>query len=187
MCLKNLLLDYNENSEEISKWVSLKGEIKYKEYAHFLVKNNISLTWKNLDDLFRYDKRLLSNLFTYMSTFEEFLRAKIWENTHKQFDELNDDYIGSEIKQVYKIYSNKECKEADIEFINNNYDCLRELRNAISHNKILINRKFSNMSLEETINVFCKCLPYVYQKGFTSSIKKCSNKLNLDEKIIIKI
>lgn len=73
MYLKNFIIDYDNNIKEIEKWVSLKSEEKYIEYAKILVKNGVKdISWKQLDDYFRYGKRLLFNLFSIFQCLKNF-------------------------------------------------------------------------------------------------------------------
>ena len=57
--LKDRIIDYDANKEEADRWLNLKGIAKYEQFADILDENNIEITWKNIDDLVRYDKRLL--------------------------------------------------------------------------------------------------------------------------------
>ena len=60
--LKDRIIDYDANKEEADRWLNLKGIAKYEQFADILDENNIEITWKNIDDLVRYDKRLLINI-----------------------------------------------------------------------------------------------------------------------------
>lgn len=69
MSAKEKIIDYTEHSAEIEKWLALKGETKYLRFAELLTKNGISVEWQTLKDTYRYDKRLLVNIFKYLSFF----------------------------------------------------------------------------------------------------------------------
>ena len=45
MTLNEKIIDYNENVEEIKKWVSLKGEKKYLQYVDLLESKNIEISY----------------------------------------------------------------------------------------------------------------------------------------------
>ena len=67
---RDFIIDYDENRKDIEKWLSIKCEQKYRRFAELLKENGIETTWKNISELYRYDKRLLFNAFRYIS-FEE--------------------------------------------------------------------------------------------------------------------
>ena len=68
MSAKEIIIDYEEHSNEIEKWLALKGETKYMRFVTLLQTNNVSVEWEVLRDTYRYDKRLLVNLFKYFSS-----------------------------------------------------------------------------------------------------------------------
>lgn len=92
MFKKEEIIDYNEHSLEIERWVELKGEQKYLEFIKLLKDNRINVKWDVLKDTYRYDKRLLINIFKYLSFYEEFLRAQLWnsdsKNSYKSLEKL---------------------------------------------------------------------------------------------------
>lgn len=65
MSYKDEIIDYNLHQEEINKWIMLKGEQKYMRFVALLKQNNVNVKWNTLRDTYRYDKRLLVNLFKY--------------------------------------------------------------------------------------------------------------------------
>lgn len=83
MLIEEEIVDYQEHKQEIDKWILLKGEKKYLEFIKVLKDQGLEITWKKLDDTFRYDKRLLINLFKYLSFFEDYLRAIVWNYSNK--------------------------------------------------------------------------------------------------------
>ena len=90
MSYKDEIIDYNLHQEEINKWIMLKGEQKYMRFVALLKQNNVNVKWNTLRDTYRYDKRLLVNLFKYLSFFEEFLRAQIWNASSKQYKNVEE-------------------------------------------------------------------------------------------------
>ena len=60
-----------------------------------------------------------------------------------------------------------------------------EIRNSVAHSKILLGNKFDNMDLNYTLSRFKELLPDSYEKGFKTSISKCSENLELMPKILL--
>lgn len=85
--LRDFITDYDENREDIEKWLSIKCEQKYRRFAELLKENGIETTWKNISELYRYDKRLLFNAFRYISFEEEYLRARAVRSSEDQEQE----------------------------------------------------------------------------------------------------
>lgn len=74
---REFISDYDENKDEIEYWLSIKCVQKYRRFAQLLQDKGIERTWKNVSGLYRYDKRLLFNIFRYISFEEEYLRASV--------------------------------------------------------------------------------------------------------------
>jgi hypothetical protein len=72
-----MITDYERYQDEIEQWIAFKGEHKYLEYATILSRHEMTLTWKHISILYRYNKGLIFNLFKYISFFEEYLRATL--------------------------------------------------------------------------------------------------------------
>ena len=66
--IKERVVDYIQNKKEVDKWIALKGECKYEEFANILEAKGISCNWSALDNLARYDKRLLINVTKHAFT-----------------------------------------------------------------------------------------------------------------------
>lgn len=174
MIEKNII-DYEENKKDIQKWLNLKGEQKYLEFSNLLLKSNIECNWKNLDNLYRYDKRLLINLFKYMCPFEEYIRALLWRTKSYSYNKLKVNlrklisYLTNDILQI----NESEKKQ------------ILKLRNTISHNNIVIQMECDGHKYKDLIKNFYKFLPEVYKKGFEKDIKDCEKGLNINKKFLV--
>lgn len=187
MSIKDKIIDYNFQKEDADYWLEIKGEQKYLEFVKLLEDTKIPIKWESLDALFRYDKRLLINCFKYLSFYEEFLRAQIWNISQVNYKRLENKCLLEVIEEVInlegKIISNKfnlQCLKVNKIYIN-------YLRNRVMHNKIILNSIKDKKGISEILTVFQDCLPESYKNGFTSDINDCCKGLNLDEKLIIKI
>lgn len=187
MQIEKEIVDYQDNKKEIDKWVSLKGEKKYLEFMKVFKEKDIPFTWKKLDDTFRYDKRLLINLFKYLSFFEDYLRAIVWNYSNKTYKKIEDSYLKEAIDEVLSIADSLDIKGFDINKLKENKPYINELRNRVSHNKIIINSHEDGKDYKYMINAFGKTLPINYQAGFIKDINNCLNKLELDSEITVKI
>ena len=48
MEIRKLIVDYEEDKQEIEKWLIVKGERKYLEFVKILQERNIEVSWKNI-------------------------------------------------------------------------------------------------------------------------------------------
>lgn len=184
MSIRNEIIDYNLFSDDIEHWLSLKGEAKYNQYLNLLISNKIECTWKNLDDVVRYDKRLLINTFKYLSFFEDYLRALIWNISSSTFDELNQSYFKDVIDGVLKY---KDQINEDFTDLESGKDIINQLRNTVSHNKIMLEFDYESCNLKNALMIFKNALPIDYQNNFIKDINHCSKKLSIDSKMIIEL
>lgn len=185
MLIEEEIVDYQEHKQEIDKWISLKGEKKYLEFIKVLKDQGIEITWKKLDDTFRYDKRLLINLFKYLSFFEDYLRAIVWNYSNKTYKKIEGSYLKEVIEEVLSIADSLDIKGFDINKLKENKTYINELRNRVSHNKIIINSGIDGKDYKEMINAFKETLPVDYQKGFIKDINNCSKGLLIDNSLAI--
>ena len=186
MEIENRIIDYKSNQVEIEKWALLKGEQKYLQFIEILEKKGIPCTWKNVDDLVRYDKRLLINLFKYMSAFEDVIRAVAWNKLNLEYKELEESLIWQTIDKLATVGS-VDKGFINIEYIINNKTNINKLRRMISHNKIMILNEGKETDLKVLLLMFKEALPKAYQDGYVNDINACAKRLNLDEKVVIKI
>lgn len=182
---KEEIVDYQEHKQEIDKWISLKGEKKYLEFIKVLKNQGLEITWKKLDDAFRYDKRLLINLFKYLSFFEDYLRAIVWNYGNKTYKKLEDSYLKDVIDEVLSIADSLDIKGFNINKLEENKHYINELRNRVSHNKIIITSGIDGKDYKEMINAFKETLPVDYQTGFIKDINNCSKGLLIDNSLAI--
>ncbi|WP_412031691.1 hypothetical protein [Metamycoplasma buccale] len=179
----NNILDRNSHKDEIQEFIELKGESKLNEFVEILKTNNELCSWKYVLDLYRYDKRLLINIFKYLSFFEEFLISQLKLENYKK--------CKMSMKSIMEeIINNKtiiEYNDFDNIFFKNNYEALNKLRNNVCHNKIIINVTYKNQNINKILEIFKNILPQNYRKGFVSDINKCKKGLNLPDSLVVKI
>lgn len=181
------IIDYAIYSEEIEKWLALKGETKYMRFASILNANGIVVKWNVLKDTYRYDKRLLVNIFKYLSFFEEFLRAQIWNISQISYNKLEGAFLAEIMNEVLKFQGEVYYAGFSIDTLEENRDYINYLRNRVSHNKILLESKKDSCNLQDLLVKFKLTLPTSYQMGFIKDINGCTQKLNVPNVIIIKI
>lgn len=187
MPAKELIIDYDEHCAEIEKWIALKGEIKYLRFADLLRTNNVTVEWCFLRDTYRYDKRLLINIFKYCSFFEEFLRAQIWNISQANYKKLESAYLDDAIEEIIKSKNLITTVDFSVDTLEKNQDIINYLRNRASHNKIILESKKNGLAIEDLLTAFKETLPENYQPGFITDINKCTSKLNIPGKLIIKL
>ena len=186
MKIESEIIDYQENKNEIDKWLNIKGEIKYLEFVKILKTNNIDRTWETVSNLYRYDKRLQINLFKYMSFFEEYIRAKLWNSgSFEQYEDLNEKCMGKLIDYLCKNegllqnYFNNISKEQ--------LENVRKIRNTISHNDIVIKAQSDGNDYKQLINDFYLALPQEYKSGFKKDINNCAKHLQVPQCFVVNL
>ena len=187
MSAREKIIDYYEYSEEIETWLALKGETKYLRFAELLTKNGIPVKWQTLKDTYRYDKRLLVNVFKYLSFFEEFLRAQIWNINKSSYKKIEKRFLSEVIDEIFTIKDKIDYSGFLIVALEQNKNTINYLRNRVAHNKIILESERDGKNLIDILNAFKSCLPESYQLGFASDINKCVRKLNVPSKLLIYI
>ncbi len=187
MSLEKKIVDYDTYKQEIEHWLELKGETKYLEFVKILEEHHIKITWETLKDTYRYDKRLLVNCFKYLSFYEEFLRAQIWNISQDSYNSLAEEYLKKIIDEVIKNEATILYKEFDIQCLKENKEYINLLRNQVSHNKIILNIQRNNKDIKDILIAFRDCLPKSYQKGYVNDINNCCKGLKLSKDIIIEL
>ena len=162
MTLNEKIIDYNENVEEIKKWVSLKGEKKYLQYVDLLESKNIEIRWRTLDDTFRYDKRLLFNIFKYFSFFEDYLRAIVWNCSEIVYKRLESSDFKDVVEEIIKDSDKYKGCNLNLDYLVKNYTYINYLRNCVCHNKIILTSRKDDKDLKEMLTLFKECLPSDY-------------------------
>lgn len=183
---KEQKIDYND--KEISKWIEVKGKQKYLEFEGILQKASVEVTWDVLKDTYRYDKRLLINIFKYLSFYEEFLRAQLWNTNqlilYKSLEKLCIRQMAQEI--INQAISLKRYSISD-DFFKQNFEYVNYLRNRVAHNKIMLSSLYKGKNLLDILNIFFDCMPCDYRAGFKTDINTCKIRLNVPAALCITI
>lgn len=185
MSIAEEIVDYSEHKAEVDKWIHLKGEQKYLQFAGILKKHDQPVTWQNISELYRYDKRLLINLFQYLSFFEEYLRALVWNASEEKYNTLSNDYLKDAMDMVIELKDSVACETGFMDRLIANRDYINGLRNRVSHNKIMLNYVKDGKTLGDMIILFKESLPVEYQKGFAKDINSCAKGLRISDLLIV--
>ena len=176
---EKFITDYEENRDDIEKWMSVKCEQKYRRFADLLKKNGIETTWINITDLYRYDKRLLFNAFRYISFEEEYLRARAVrssEDPENEYEKLQGKSLSGLIIELSSLGLIDSSEKKIL-------DSVRKLRNAVSHNKILLEQK----GIKGCFAALYRALPVDYRGRFAEEIEKCRYGLEVSETFAIDV
>lgn len=185
MSIELKIIDYNFYKQDIDHWIELKGETKYLEFVKIMEENHIEITWETLKDTYRYDKRLLVNCFKYLSFYEEFLRAQVWNISQENYKNLESKCIIKVIEEVIHLEDKIRYKDFNLQVLKESKNYINYLRNRVMHNKIVLSSVKNKKNIKELLVVFKNCLPETYKNGFVSDINKCCKELKIDERIII--
>lgn len=187
MSVNDEIIDYAAHSEEIEHWIALKGETKYMRFASIIKNCGTDIQWKTLKDTYRYDKRLLINIFKYLSFFEEFLRAQIWNISQVGYKKLENAFLSEAIDAVIEHKNNIHYGGFSVDLLAKNKDSIIYLRNRVSHNKMILESSKDSKTIKDLLIAFKETLPDGYKRGFVSDINKCINKLNIPTCLVIEL
>lgn len=187
MSAKEEIIDYNLHANEIEHWIALKGETKYMRFASLLKAKGIAVEWNVLRDTYRYDKRLIVNIFKYLSFFEEFLRAQIWNVSQTSYEKLEGDFLSKAISEVVRLKEQIHYEGFSIELLSQNRELINHLRNCVSHNKIILETQKDNCGIKDILDAFMTTLPEYYRRGFSLSINSCVKELNIPSCLVINL
>ena len=175
MSLENKIVDYKDNVLDIEHWVALKGEFRYESIINFLTENKIECNWANVTYYIKYDKRILINSFKYIVFLEEMYKSFVFKKRH------NPNIQSSAFRIAYNSFlslgDDAVFDDIDLSLMKKNEAAINTFRNCVVHNRILLNRKYGGLSLEEVLNVIIKILPTSYRNGFIKDINDCSKGL----------
>lgn len=181
------IMDYDKHKKEIDHWFALKGETKYLEFVNLLKEHDEEVYWEKVRDTYKYDKRLLVNIFKYLSFFEEFLRAQVWNISEQTYKVIEEKFLREIIQAVVELKDEIEYQEFSVENLEKNKNQINHLRNRVSHNKIILTCKCEGSDIKTILINLKNTLPQSYKQGFTSSINSCVLNLKVPEKLKIKI
>ena len=167
-----MIFNNDEERERCSKYLDLKGVAYHVVLINHILRRNRAflyekgkIKYKVVSDIYKYDKRLRNRLYKFLSAFEEQIRGFIANSYNHGLEslKLNEEIIknieegsniavelenldfGELVKIVSKL-SKKDLKRMfpkSDNYVLRNLKAIRELRNAISHHRILlIHKKF---------------------------------------------
>ena len=187
MSAKEEIIDYNSYANEIEHWLTLKGKTKYMRFAGLLKAKGVAVEWNVLKDTYRYDKRLIVNIFKYLSFFEEFLRAQIWNVSQTSYEKLEGEFLSKVIDEVVRLKKQIHYNSFSIELLVKNKEFINHLRNCVSHNKIILETQKDKCDIKDILVAFMETLPADYRRGFSLSINSCAKELNIPLNLVIKL
>lgn len=179
--VRDRITDYSSNADDVDKWLRVKGEIKYNEFGDILGGLGMELTWKNISDLYRYDKRLLVNNFIYLSFFEEYVRAMILNHSGniKSYEWMHDRSFGELDAMLSKMDWKVVAQYFDCDDISAKLDSVRLLRNDVAHNKIILLLP----EYRKKMNDFYALLPSDYRDNYRMKIVGCTEDLDVPAEV----
>lgn len=208
--LNEMTYENASQREEAKKYIALKGIVQYQRVIEFCRLYKVIPAYKNVASLYRYDKRLRDNLYIYLATAEEFMRACLGNKFEdddngliktKQFIEKQKQYhsVSLAMEQltfgalIKMILSNQSVftKHYDLGNLKINLNAVRVLRNKVSHHNFLLAETYAacvvngirDNSLEQNIKNLQGFLPVDFRQGFAITVNNCANGLELNQKI----
>lgn len=207
MKLEDMLDLIDIDSEEVEKakyYMHLKGiDLHHSIMQYLLCFSGKRVKYCEIATVYRYDKRIRKILYKYIGLFEEYIRAYISNKFSDQpgqlpltpairkllvtnavlFQVLNDVSFGDLIHLVFLLGNEDKAKLfPKIEFDEGNLRAIIELRNAVSHNRFLLNYlKFKSCTINNekkgsfyaNLVNFSNYLPTNISSGFLEEINAC--------------
>ena len=116
--------------------------------------NGIPVKWETLKDTYRYDKRLLVNVFKYLSFFEEFLRAQIWNIDKADYKKLEKCFLLEVIDKISTIKDKINYNGFSTTALEQSKEKINYLRNCVAHNKIILENRKRRLTYKRHLECF---------------------------------
>ena len=202
---KKIIFKTDDEYKDFQDYKLVRGEYLYKQIYDIMIdingKNDI--VYSDFSSVIRYDKSLRDNLYIYLSTFEEYLKADIFRKydisdnlkiNSKDSNAIIENAIKKENNDYSNLYYNFDLDLGDIiKFIKNHpldlqidtnkLDSVRCLRNEVMHHHLITCGKAKTkkevknnlVNLKNQITYLRDLLPAEYQNDFTKTINnmKC--------------
>ena len=101
---EKLTFSSDEDKINFDKYIAIRGKYVFQQVYKFVCNiTNDECTYLYLSSCIRYDKTLRDTLYKYLATFEEYLRAQIFNKyeitreTLEAYNDLNDMQIGNKL------------------------------------------------------------------------------------------
>ena len=149
----------NKEKNNFQKYIIIRGKYLYKQIYDIMldIKDKNDIAYSDFSSVIRYDKSLRDNLYIYLSTFEEYLKANIFKKydisdnlkiNSKDANAIIENVIKKENNDYSNLYYNFDLDLCGIiEFIKNHpldlqidtnkLDSVRKLRNEVMHHHLI--------------------------------------------------
>lgn len=159
--MKKMIFSDEKEKQHCSKYLDLKGVAYHVILINLIgLDNDGRIKYKLISDIYKYDKKIRNRLYKFLSAFEEQIRAfiansfnhglstlQLGDSINKNLKsgsniafELEDLDFGQLLKIVEK-FTKKDLKRMfpkSDDYVIDNLKAIKELRNAISHHRILL-------------------------------------------------
>lgn len=202
---KKIIFKTDDEYKDFQDYKLIRGEYLYKQVYDIMlyINGNDDIAYSDFSSIIRYDKSLRDNLYIYLSTLEEYIKADIFRKydisdnlkiNSKDANAIIENVIKKENEGYSNLYYNFDLDLCGIiEFIKNHpldlqidtnkLDSVRRLRNEVMHHHLITCGKAKTQeevknnlaNLKNQINYLRDLLPIKYQNGFTKTINnmKC--------------
>ncbi len=159
--MKLMIFNNEEERERCSKYLDLKGVAYHVVLInHAGLYQNGTIKYKTVSDIYKYDKRLRNRLYKFLAAFEEQIRGFIANSYNHGLERLkHSEHISGELKnesniayelenltfgqllEIVEVLSKRDMKKMfpkSDKYLFQNLIAIKELRNAISHHRILL-------------------------------------------------
>ena len=177
MSLQNEIIDYKDNIDDIEHWTLLKGNYRYERIIAFMQSKKIPCTWENVTNYIKYDKRILINSFKYLVFLEEFYKSVLSRMLSLPENKIINAGFTDTLNQFSLLDDKVNFENMDLDLLSTENLTVVQFRNSVCHNKILLDRKYNEKDLEQTLFIILRVLPESYRKGFAKDINGCSKGL----------
>ena len=115
------------------------------------------------------------------------MRAQIWNASSKQYKNVEEMGLKKIIDTAIELKDNIYYKNFSFDNLNANKELLIELRNRVSHNKIILESTKNGCNINQILVAFKNTLPLTYQNGFVKDINACIIDLKIPRQLTMNI
>lgn len=179
-------IKFKDNNEKVlyEKYKKLKGE----EYHFYVAEQIDSYEYSHIAAAIQYDLKLKYILYKYICFFEESLRAVLMNTQVRSVEDFLQNTVNlSETQQLYFQYKTIILAH-DKHFTNltvEEFGCIRDLRNQISHFKPLIFEKFNTS--KQSMMILGKALPNEYKNNYINHVNSCKPDYEILNELLIRL
>lgn len=194
-----IVFENDDEKQQFDKYMSVRGKFQYLQFYKILTEDKVSISYSEFSSCLRYDKNLRDTLYIYLATFEEYLKALIFDkydiDQKEDFKNKSAEYIAAALKEkngdeetsnlyycfhfgLGKIIAVVKEKKMFADAAIKDFNEIRCLRNRVAHHNVLIAGEAETLKemltnkekIKKEIESLARRLPSDYRDNFIKKI-----------------